>query len=646
MSFDDSAPKKREMQSKAPWHRVLLGVILALSAFLNLYRLTSEGYGNIYYAAAVKNMLDSWRNFFFVSYDAGFVSVDKPPVAFWVQAASAELFGFHGWSILLPQALAGVLSVALLYHLVGRSFGPVAGLLAALTLALTPISVATSRHNNLEGLLVLTVLLAAWAFMLAVETGRPRWLLVGALVVGAGFNIKMLEAFLVLPAFYLTYLVAAPVGWRRRIVHLALTTVVIVAASLPWVAAVDLTPAGQRPYVGSSSFNTEADLLVGWNGVERVVGNDTGVGPPGPMRFLDPQLAGQIGWLLPLAIVGLAVASGEGWRRRPRLPIGRKVQGLVLWGTWLITGVAFFSVAGDWDPYYLAMLAPAVAALVGAGVVALWDDYRGPGWRARLLPVTLVGVASLQLYILSRYPDWSHWLAPTIVILCLAAVAGLVVARLTPGLGVNGHPLVALSVGVLSLLLAPSIWAASTIWYGAETRSPTAGPQRVAAETSSTFRSDGDAVAPMVDYLEANQGGATYLVAAIRSDLASPIILNTDKPVIAFGGFEGRDPVFSIKSLAGLVDRSSVRFFVIEKRDIKRAAKLEAAGRRPKPGEPQMNLEQLPHLKARLKTSEDTHEEMEVRWITDNCEQVPQGSWRPSTSKSTDSTVLLYDCGT
>src|SRR3954464_8625494 len=170
MSFDDSAPKKREMQSKAPWHRVLLGVILALSAFLNLYRLTSEGYGNIYYAAAVKNMLDSWRNFFFVSYDAGFVSVDKPPVAFWVQAASAELFGFHGWSILLPQALAGVLSVALLYHLVGRSFGPVAGLLAALTLALPPISVAASRHNNLEGLLVLTVLLAAWAFMLAVET--------------------------------------------------------------------------------------------------------------------------------------------------------------------------------------------------------------------------------------------------------------------------------------------------------------------------------------------------------------------------------------------------------------------------------------------------------------------------------------------
>jgi len=167
-----------------------------------------------------------------------------------------------------------------------------------------------------------------------------------------------------LPAFYLLYLVAAPVGWRRRMIHLGLATVVIVAASLPWVVAVDLTPADQRPYVGSSSFNTVTDLIVGWNGVERVVGSDKGVGDPGPLRFLDPQLAGQIGWLLPLAIVGLAIA---GWQRSPRLPISRQHQALLLWGTWLTSQVVFFSVAGDWDPYYLAMLAPAVAALVGAG---------------------------------------------------------------------------------------------------------------------------------------------------------------------------------------------------------------------------------------------------------------------------------------
>src|SRR3712207_1282827 len=167
MHFGDSARNKREEKAKVSAHRLLLSVILALSAFLNLSWLTSEGYANIYYAATVKNMLASWHNFFFVSYDAGFVSVDKPPLGFWIQAASAYLFGFHGWSLLLPQALAGVLSVALLYHLVRLSFGPAAGLLAALALALTPISVATNRHNNLESLLVLAVLLAAWAFILA-----------------------------------------------------------------------------------------------------------------------------------------------------------------------------------------------------------------------------------------------------------------------------------------------------------------------------------------------------------------------------------------------------------------------------------------------------------------------------------------------
>jgi 4-amino-4-deoxy-L-arabinose transferase-like glycosyltransferase len=291
------------------------------------------------------------------------------------------------------------------------------------------------------------------------------------------------------------------------------------------------------------------------------------------------------------------------------------------------------------------MLAPAVAALVGVGVMALWDDYRSPGWRGWLLPMTLAGAAGLQLYILSLYPEWSHWLAPAIVILGLAAAASLVAARLKPGLKVSGYLLGAISVGVVSLFLAPSVWAASTIWYGAETRSPTAGPQTVAAETSSRFRSDGEALAPLVDYLEANQGDATYLVAAIRSDLASPIILNTDEPVIAFGGFEGRDPAFSIKRLAGLVKEGRVRFFVIEKRDIEHAAKVESVGRGPKLGDNQVRLEQLPHLKARLKAQEDFHEKKEVRWITDNCEQVPQGTWGSSASKS-KATVLLYDCGT
>jgi 4-amino-4-deoxy-L-arabinose transferase-like glycosyltransferase len=549
-------------------------------------------------------------------------------LGFWIQAASAYIFGFHGWSLLLPQALAGVLCVALLYHLVARSFGPVAGLLAALALALSPISVATNRHNNLESLLVLAVLLGAWAFILAVQTGRLRWLVVGALVIGLGFNIKMLEAFVVLPAFYLLYVVAARVGWRRRMIHLGLVTVVIVAASLLWVVAVDLTPAEQRPYVGSSSFNTVTDLTFGWNGVGRIVGSDEGVGDPGPLRLLNPQLGGQIGWLLPLAIVGLVAASWRSWQGRPPLPLlNRQQQALVLWGTWLVSLLMFFGVAGDWDPHYLAMLAPAVAALVGAGVVALWEDYLSPGWRGWLLPLMLVGTASIQLHILVQYPNWSSWLAPAIVILNLAAAASLVVARLTPRLRISGYPLAAISLGIGSLFLAPSIWAASTVWYGAETRSPTAGPEAEASELSSRFGSEGSEVDGLVDYLEANQGDAKYLVAAIDSGVASPIILNTEEPVIAFGGFEGRDRVFSIERFADLVHQGPVRFFMIKERDIEHAAQLGNARRHLELGGQVPRLEQLLRLKAHLAALADIHEKKQVRWITDNCEQVPEGLW-------------------
>jgi hypothetical protein len=249
------------------------------------------------------------------------------------------------------------------------------------------------------------------------------------------------------------------------------------------------------------------------------------------------------------------------------------------------------------------MLAPPVAALVGIGVVALWHDYRSPGWRGWVLPLTLAGAAGLQSYILFLfYQDWSHWLAPPIVVLSLGAAVSLAVARLKPRLKGSGLPLAlaAISIGVLSLLLAPAIWAASTVWYGAETRAPSAGPQARPSETSDRFGSEGGEVDPLVDYLHANQGDAEYLVAAIRSRIASPIILNTDEPVISLGGFNGADPVFSDERLAGLVKEGVVRFFLIEGRDRK---------------------------------------EKSVRWITDNCEQV-----RQEVGQSSDSTVLLYDC--
>ncbi|MGD1994160.1 MAG: glycosyltransferase family 39 protein, partial [Anaerolineae bacterium] len=254
------------------WQRLALIGVLLLATFLHVFRLRQEGFANLYYAAAVKSMLTSWHDFFFISFDsAGFVTVDKPPLGLWIQAGSAALFGFNGLSLLLPQVVAGILSVLVLYHLVRRTFGPTAGALAALALAITPISIAANRNNTMDSQLVLVLLLAAWAVLRAVETGRLRWLLLCAGLVGLGFNIKMLQAYLVVPAFALLYLVAAPVGWWKRLLHLTLAGGILLAVSLAWVIAVDLTPADARPYVGSSSNNTVTELIVGHNGLARLL---------------------------------------------------------------------------------------------------------------------------------------------------------------------------------------------------------------------------------------------------------------------------------------------------------------------------------------------------------------------------------------
>ncbi len=261
------------MTIKATKEKAALAAIVMLSALFNFVNLGMEGYSNQYYAAAVKSMTLSWKNFFFVALDpAGFVSVDKPPLGYWLQAIAAKLFGFSGWSILLPQALAGVLSVLLIYHLVKKSFGTGAGLIAALCLAVTPVFVAVSRNNTVDNLLVLTLLLACWAISIAAEKGKLSYLILSMVLVGIGFNIKMLQAYMILPAFYVLYLFSSTISIKKRIVQLLAGTAVLLAVSLAWALAVDFTPAADRPYVGSSTNNTVMELIIGHNGAERLGG--------------------------------------------------------------------------------------------------------------------------------------------------------------------------------------------------------------------------------------------------------------------------------------------------------------------------------------------------------------------------------------
>ncbi|MBU3181228.1 glycosyltransferase family 39 protein [Clostridium psychrophilum] len=263
---------------KLSTEKIFLPLILILSAILNFANLGINGYSNAYYAAGVKSMTMSLKNFFFVSFDpASFVTIDKPPLGFWIQAISAKIFGYSGWSIILPQALAGVISVFIIYKIVKRSFGPTAGLLSALFLATTPIFVAVSRNNTCDNLLVLTLLLACWAISIAAEKGKFKYLILSLVLVGIGFNIKMLQAYMVIPAIYLVYLLSSAVSLKKRILHLICGTLILLVVSFSWAIVVDLTPAANRPYVGSSTNNSELELIIGHNGLERLgIGSTTG----------------------------------------------------------------------------------------------------------------------------------------------------------------------------------------------------------------------------------------------------------------------------------------------------------------------------------------------------------------------------------
>jgi 4-amino-4-deoxy-L-arabinose transferase-like glycosyltransferase len=260
--------------------RILLGItlgalivlaIMLLSLGLHLYKIDSIGDANAYYTAAVKSMLMSWKNFFFAAAEpGGSVTVDKPPLGLWIEAIFAYFLGVSGVSVSLPNILAGVFGIPLLYSMVKRHMGELAGIVAAFVLAITPVFVATNRNNTMDGLLVFFLLVAAWAFIQAAETSKFRWLLLGAFVVGLGFNIKMMQAFLPLPAFYAFYIFSSKEGWLRKTINLVLASALLIAVSLSWAVVVDLTPADQRPYIGSSGNNTVMGLIFGHNGISRL----------------------------------------------------------------------------------------------------------------------------------------------------------------------------------------------------------------------------------------------------------------------------------------------------------------------------------------------------------------------------------------
>jgi 4-amino-4-deoxy-L-arabinose transferase-like glycosyltransferase len=623
----------REAIGDNTWRLIALGAIVALAAALRFIDLSSLGYVNHYYSAAVTSMLKSWHNFFFVAAEpGGSVTVDKPPLGLWLQAGSAFVFGVNTLGLLLPEIAAGLGSIVVVYHLVRRSFGTMAGLVAALALAITPVMVATDRNNTIDSLLILTLLLAAWAFIKATESGKLRFLLLGAGLVGLGFNIKMLQAFLPLPAFVALYFLGSKERLLRKVGRLALAMVLLLVVSLSWVTIVDLTPAGQRPYVGSSGDNSEMSLIAGYNGLERLLGMQfgrggnsqslarwwqglfggnggqpqprtgssgnsprsgnvpptgsfgngmqppanpgggnwlgrsnggrlggfarggggfSGTGQAGLWRLFSTPLSKEVSWLLPFGLFGGLLVL---FYTRPRWPFSERHQAAVLWGGWLLTGGAFFSVAGFFHEYYLSMLAAPLAALAGMGAAELWRLHHKRWWLALALLLLAAGATlAFQVRTAQAFVRTISW-QPLLVGLLAGGAALLIAAR--------GRwkrvALAGLACVLAAMLVTPGIWSELTAVNSTDNQSL---PAAYDGRTSGPPNRGGLQVnQALVDYLQAHTQGTKYLMAVPSAMQGADYVLATGRPVLYLGGFMGIDRVETSASLAQMVAEGELRY--------------------------------------------------------------------------------------
>jgi 4-amino-4-deoxy-L-arabinose transferase-like glycosyltransferase len=463
------------------WVRPCLIALLVATAALYLWDLGASGYANSFYSAAVQAGTKSWKAFFFGSSDAAnFITVDKSPLFLWPMELTARVFGVSSWSILVPQALEGVAAVGVLYAAVRRWFTPAAALFAGAALALTPVAALMFRFNNPDAMLTLLLTLSAYAMVRALEGGRTRWIVLAGAFVGLGFLAKMLQALLVVPAFGLVYLYAAPVPLRRRVGQLLAAAGAMVVAAGWWVAAVALTPASARPYVGGSQNNSILNLIFGYNGFGRITGNESGSvggmgnaggrwGPTGITRLFNSQFGGEISWLLPAAVI-LLVAGLVVTLRRPRTD--RTRAALVLWGGWLVSTAAVISLAhGIIHPYYTVALAPAVAAVVGIGVTMFWAQRSNPIARG-VLAGALATTAIWSYMLLDRTPSWHPWLRTLVLGGGLAVAVALLVLPVLPRMARVGVVGAALALG----LVGPGAYTLATAATPHASAIPSSGP--------------------------------------------------------------------------------------------------------------------------------------------------------------------------
>lgn len=556
-----------------------------------------------YYGPAVWSMAHSWSAFFWGAFDpAESITMDKLPLAFQVQALSVRLFGWSTWSILLPQVLAAVATIGVVFVTVRRWAGERAGGLAALGYAVTPIVAALAHSQIVDTLLTLLLALAAYAWTRAITAGRLGWLLASGAFVGLAFNVKMAQAWGVLPALALTYLLFAPGRWGRRIGHVVAAGLVTLAVSLWWVVVATLVPADSRPWIDGSPNNSAWEMVFDYNLFGRYQTETGGTGgmAAGPGQasgwsyLLTADVASQVMWLAPLALVGFVVLLADR-RGAPRTDVLR--AGAVMWALWIAVFAVAFSLGRVAHSFYVVALAPALIALAAAGSAVAWNHARAGRALGWALPVGVLGTLGWTAWLHSRFADFFPWAAWVAAGLGGVALVGLALLR-------GGHHRLRSSAvaGALaaSVLLVPAVWTLSTTqakWTGTSI-GPVAGPtngmggpggqqgrpgqaglggppqrggpggpggssvQGAPPGAIGGIGLDGSAGATLLGWLTAHESGTAYDLVSLGYDGGGAVITAGGR-VLAVGGFTGAMENLTLERLADLVADGSVRYVAV-----------------------------------------------------------------------------------